>query len=366
MYLGHNNRGLASLNNPGFLGQSGYTLSGTIGWDQNVTLSNNASPFTVNGSAAPTLVMFDDFRNGTAGNVVANNTPGVAGSSNWLNTIVSGGTNASYQSTNRSGSGQCLRIRQNGDADTVYEALNLQFANTTGLYIFFGENSHGADYGTLTGAGTGNNWNYKLNWFMYNNFTKQAFNMVMMDVVNGLGQQFGSNDNPPFAPWDSGGGASYDPNNWNSIEYGYIGDPVNPTTADGRMFHGEWNVRNGGRHGATNTSQVLFNSGSGSSGTYSVGNSLAFPGLIEGAPSTLVIDRADAYIAIGSTAACRVMIGNASTIAACTSMMPCDITSWSAGAISFNLRQGAAASPSGNYVFWFDALNNGTPAGQFL
>lgn len=359
-----------------FIPDPGYSFSGVAGFDSDVVIGNSSAPF---GPTGPTLVMFDDFRSGTQGVAVANNTPGVAGSSNWLNSIAAGG-NSVYQGPSRSGSGNCLRVRKSGDSDVTYEALNLQFANTNAFYIFFAENSHGVDYNTLTGAGTGNNWNYKLNWLMFNNITAHAFNMVMMDIIGQSGstfQQFGSNDSTssggPLPLWDSGSGASYDNNNWTSIEYGYVADPNNPTTATGMMFHAEYCPRNSGRHGATSTgaspngatTNVLFNSGSGSAGTYSVANSLAFPGLIEGAPSTLVIDRADVYVAIGPNCLNRFFIGNSSAINTCTSLMPCTVNSWGASAVGIRLRQGAFSSLSGNYLYWSDNANNINRVGQF-
>lgn len=355
-----------------FIPQPGFSFSGSVGFDQPFTIMNASNPF---GPTGPTLIMFDDFRGGTPGAAVAAGAAGVSGSETWSNGGDSGYSgNPVYVAGNRSGSGNCIRIRTNGDGDASWEGLSLLFPSTTGIYIFWAENSNGTDYNALTGAGTGNAWNYKINWFQNNGFTGGAFEEILYGIhfANpGTSAGFGTND-PTFLPsWDIGSGIVFDPNNWNSVETGYVGDPNNPTTAPGLMFVFTYNPQNKaligqGRRGGSNNTLVLFNSAVGANGSYASGNTLRMPGLVQGAPSSLVMYRADVYVAIGPHAFNRFFVGDASTAIQCETIMPCTIDSWSAGAVTMRPRQGAFTQLAGNYLYGsWDGANTIVPIGQF-
>lgn len=357
-----------------FIPDTGYSFSGSALFDNDITISNGTSPF---GATGPTLALFDDFRGGTPGNTIASGTSGVAGSSTWgANNGQSGVVgNLIYAAGNRSGSGNCIRLRDTTYSDISFNQSVISFAATQGLYIFWAENSHGYDYSTQTTNG-GNNFNYKMHWGMTGGHTGNAFNAWLPAVFGSAGapgqQNFGSNDEPPLLqPGGSGpffaSSAIWDPNNWNSAEMGCVGTDsapgllmcavYNPTTTRTGKSTGQFLTQI--------TSRTIFSNTTGSSGTYDTMNTVSVPGLIQGFAVPTVIDRADYYVAVGANCLNRFFIGDQPTIGACTTIMPCTINSWSANSVSIRLRRGAFSSPSGNYLYWSDSNNNISRAGRF-
>lgn len=368
-----------------FIPDNNYGYTGTGAFDSSFTLTNITNPF---GATGPTLIMLDDFRGGTAGNQMTTNTAGLAGSSNWV--VGSGGSAGQfgmpiYEATGRNPTAKSIRIFNNNGTFTPYAAW-LSFAATQGMYIFWAENSNGSDYTTFINNGGSTNWNYKMTWFNHNNTTAGCFNAVMPVLVlatagvAGFNLYLSSND-LSFLPqyFISGGGNYFDPNNWTSLETCWVGNASNPTGAAGILMAASYSPKNfsqtgHGRRIQTDTSDIAFNSATGANGTYASGNSLFFPGLIEGVPpantqgvgpSGVQIDRTDAYVAVGFNCLNRIILGDQSTILNCQNIMICDVTSWSAGSITMNLRQGPFANYHNVHMFWSDAANTITHAGYF-
>jgi hypothetical protein len=269
---------------------------------------------------------------------------------------------------NRSGSGNSIRIYNANDTYSPHQLL-LSFASTIGIYIFWAENSHGGNYNAFT-KNFGNPWNYKMHWFMQNQHSGGAFNEWLPALFGGSGpcyQQFASNDVPPLPNWWVADPSKWDPNHWTSAELAFVGNAANPTGANGLIYLALYNPKNNGQWAASNTSKVLFSATTGKNGDYASANTLSVPGLIQGVPAGVVIDRADYYVAIGPYCMARFFIGNASTVGACTSIMPCMPVSWAAGSWTIRLRRGAAPSPgpSGWSLYGSDARNRISLVGTF-
>lgn len=360
-----------------FIPDAGYSYIGPVAWDSpGFTITKSGGGM---GSVGPIQAMADDFRAGTVGNTVPVNQPGIYGSSTWGQ--FSGHNMPTYQAA---GNGNCVRLRNNGDSDITFACLFLQFAATTGIRIFFAENSHGIDYNTQTSSG-GNNWNYKIHWLLQNQNTGGAFNewitAVRLNTPSGTAQAFGSNNSMPgpLPTWDVGDGSEYDPNDWTSVKVIYRGDPNNPTTATGLMSIGTFTHKNNGLHGGSNTTFVLFSSTTGPNGDYASANGLTCPGIIQGITTTAIIDRADYNIQVGPNCCNGFWIGNASTWAACTSINPCTIdtttqgvaaTGWTDSTVSMTPRRGVRGFPatlqnSGLHLYREDVNGNVTHVGVF-
>jgi hypothetical protein len=88
------------------------------------------------------------------------------------------------------------------------------------------------------------------------------------------------------------------------------------------------------------------------------------PGLIQ-RTGIATCDRSDVLLTIGDGCACGFRLGDQSTLAACNNVQDCDVVSWSAGSVTFNLRQGPFISISGLHLYWSDIDGNWNHVGQF-
>jgi hypothetical protein len=305
---------------------------------------------------------------------------------------------------NRSGGISC-RILDNeraGDGGVFGRRINIPFkADYTAVYFFYAEHWHGWDGGNDEGGGGGY---YKHNWLQHNNTYGGGFNVVMPDFVqyddgkpsSAIYTVFGGNDsanpevtdaNQPFRTWvianRPSGIGRWDTNGWNSLECAYVGDPVNPTGASGYQYMGLYNapnkrainasIRSGPWNDGSTTRKYaepypLFLPGNAAHDPrlpYDRMNGMQFVGLM-GNIGRHTVDRADVYVAVGPNCMKRFFIGDADTLAKCTTIIPCTIDSWSAGAVTIRPRQGAFTAISGKYLYWSDLNNNISLAGQFL
>jgi hypothetical protein len=190
----------------------------------------------------------------------------------------------------------------------------------------------------------------------------------------------------PFRSWiianRSNGIGKWDSNGWNSLECAYLGDPVNPTRASGYQYMGLYNTPNKRainaslKSGSWNDGSTtwkyadpypLFLPGNAAHGPklpYDRMNGMQLVGLMQNI-GTHTVDRADVYVSVGPNCMKRFFLGDAAALARCTTIMPCTIDSWSPGAVTMRLRQGAFPGIPGTYLYWSDLNNNISLAGQF-
>lgn len=193
-------------------------------------------------------------------------------------------------------------------------------------------------------------------------------NSPLMPSAN-INTRFGGNSTGshgiPTSVWgitgDSNGIALLDPVGWNSWEQGSVGNSASPTTVGGIDYLAVYNAVNKRAVNATLNTNIWF---SASDPNFAFWRYLHFTGLMQSF-ARHTYDRADFYLAAGYNAYCRFFIGDASTPANCTTIMPCTIDSWTAGSVTMKLRQGAFAIPSGNHLYWADASNNISHCGVF-
>jgi hypothetical protein len=158
---------------------------------------------------------------------------------------------------------------------------------------------------------------------------------------------------------DSNGISKWDQSGWNSFEVAVFANVADPNTKPGLLACSLWNAPHK-RAISVNKAQTIFSKNA----SVQQFNTFQFMGLMQ-CIGTHTVDRANVYIAIGPNCLNRFFLGDASTLANCTKIMPCTIDSWSAGAVTIRPRQGAFTTISGTYLYWSDANNNISLAGQF-
>jgi hypothetical protein len=353
-----------------FTPQPGFSYVGGNSWDSQFTINSTSSPF---GSTGPTLLIHDDFRNGTAGNLMVDGSvPALGGSSVWNQNSP---TDLPYWwgGANRSG-GNSMRIMNNenpGQSGAPFgRKLKVLFGGEyTAVYYFYAENWNGWD-GLNDAGGVGGGY-YKHNWITEGDNTAQAFNQVLPDFVAQPNvNTYCQGNDPSFLPNvflnnPANGHDLWVRTGWNSLECAYVGNNANPTTATGLIYMSLWNATNFQNNNVSNTSNVLFSSTPGTSGSRASCNRVHVVGLIQDT-GTITVDRADFYMAVGPQCLSRVFLGDAPTLAACTTINLCTPASWSGSSITVTLRRGAfGATASGTYLYWSDANNNISLVGKF-
>lgn len=147
---------------------------------------------------------------------------------------------------------------------------------------------------------------------------------------------------------------------WNTRGFGIVADPVNPNTAVSLVYSVLYNAVNSRCYETRNSSHVCWSATT----NYSNVDRVQVPGLLQNT-GLCTIDRCNYYLAAGPGAYCRALLADSATLSTATKVQDCDVTSWSAGNISFNLRQGRATALLGSFLHWADVGCNYTYVGHF-
>lgn len=179
---------------------------------------------------------------------------------------------------------------------------------------------------------------------------------------SGAGLRSVAGDAVGISLWDPGSASGN--LGWNTSMHSLIGDAANPQVNNTRLI---WQVYNALFSQAINYNQSvgpIFAALSGYSGM----DTVQLVGLLQDT-GVITVDRSDVYCAVGdgvtSFATCRFMISDASTLALSTMVQDCDPVSWSAGSVTFNLRQGRFAALHNVHLWWVDGNGNVTHVGNF-
>ncbi|HUI61892.1 MAG TPA: hypothetical protein VLX90_16815 [Steroidobacteraceae bacterium] len=204
---------------------------------------------------------------------------------------------------------------------------------------------------------------WKTTWYTQGPYPSSEFEMIAPSFNEG--ENFACFGGSAYGIWPTNGipgfgiTASIDTTGgWNTWESYYSINPVR-SSADSVFFRSTCKNKNTDTGMSSNTAAAKY------PGIYV--DHLNIPGWNGDANDSRIqgnmqVDLADLYICgssgLGQGACARVMIGNASTLAACTDLAICTPTAWSNGSITCIIRCGGFQSMSGKYLFVLNASNN--------
>lgn len=351
---GTQSMGPAVLSVVGANGVSGGTAA--LGWSAAALLAGQSLTITTDGTynfgvIGPTVAVYHDFSGGTAGATVGNSDPQIgawSGNGNYSAGIyASGGRDGlscmSIFNTAYAGTGDTRKIR----------AKHVTFSNTAEVFVAWATKFPGG----ITGSGAANTWP-----------TASHFKQIWVSNNNGIGGGDG-NDIVLFS--HSGGGANATVGN-DSQETAYHSTAVdlNNYNFSGWNFYQEW-LKGGASPTAdpstiyacfananTKLEQTITNKKvfAATDGVINYVHAPGWWGNVDSAESGLnpLID--DIYIASGSGAAARVLLGDASTWTACRELWIAPPTAWGSTSVTCRLPS-TGGSISGMYAYLFDSSN---------
>lgn len=308
-------------------------VTGTISDGQSITITG-----TDFGATGPTVVLFDDFENGTNGSEIpTGSNSAVVGQ--WADITSLGHPTGHYSSTEaHSGSISYGLIFDNED---TYEQLGLSLSDISDFLICYWVN-----IGTVPAVPDGAN--FKMAWLLDNTLGNVASSdHTIPTTITSLpvtGLFVGSDDSQM---WD------YDHGEWECPSW---------ATDTWRRFccyiHGHassgtiklWETTGSGTAIVINKSSVATKRAS------SVWKMLTLPGYGR-ADSNGSAWYDDIYVASGTGAAARVEIGNNATYANCTNLAVCTPTAWGDTEITATVRAGSFTTGTA-YLFVVDASGN--------
>lgn len=337
-----------------FTPTAGFSHSGSF---------NNGSSFTINKSGGgfgtgPTIVVFADFRGGTPGADV-----GLAQTIGSFSSTNSGsGSQKPYFMTGARDGDTCMSTMSDalGAADTWAQCRLTGMADFTQFYIAR------AVYGDFTTSAQ-NNSNQKDVWVTRDGNVIGGGHDIYQGAFSGIfsnsgGQYyFGSTSSadPPYHNQELPNGGYYPRNEWTFNEHG-----VKPNTVAGEdALIDAFGTFCNATDGWVRSSSTGLTTGWGSNGVTPAWNTMDIPGDYQDRPSSghgvtppylTYYKWDDLYIAVGPNSWKRFLIGDASTLAACTALYIVPHTTWSDGSVTFTLPHTQWADLTGKHLFWID------------
>jgi hypothetical protein len=346
---------------------SGFGLSGTVGDGNSVTITG--SGFGANG---PEVVLFDDFAGGTTGAAIPMTSPKVG---TWTTT---GGSAPVYSATPYGNNPRSFSIANTAFAYSDGNSkrnLIKAYADTANLFISYAVKFNNG----WAGAPEAGRFKEGASPYFDSGADSTWKFVWASDGTPGL-----NDGTDPCMPTIPAGGLDnlVIGGNIFNLGGGYMMKPANS-----RFSFTDWTVVQAGLKlqpfGSLSTLH-LATSHPGQSGTVSATRTDAgvpsgrlpqtsrinFPGWFgnfssAGYPNGFDPVYSNIYVARGTGAWARVLIGNASTIATCSQLALCTPTNWAGNSITVNLRFGPFTSLSGKYLFVYDENNAVQRIGQF-
>lgn len=316
-------------------------VSGTISNGQSITISGSSF------GTGPTVVLFDDFEGGSAGQQLQTNLAPI-GTYNGVTTP----SLTSYSSATKVSGNYAARFVNTGYPADQHPCISLQTSTFSSFYISWWQQYPNNIPGCSIGS-----CNWKVIW-------------TMGDCCNDADITINSNGASAWLVFGNG-----DPE---IIYPQYLKDPAG-TSNDFTSVAGRWNrfqFFELGRENSTGVDQVLYTDVNGTrflqnqsnvqtllSGRTNHRYQFFINGYVRDTPnSDTIFD--DIYIAVGDYARARVEIGNANTYAGCTSLTMVTPTSWSSGSITGVVRSGNIAN--GNAWLYVTDSNGNRSSGYAI
>jgi hypothetical protein len=380
-----------------FVPNGAYSLSGTIGDGQLVTLTGSGF-----GSQGPTLVAYANFQNATVGSLWN----GVLefGSA----TVSAGGFGYSYIVANSKvpyGKGLVMGLEPTRKSSNIAYGQQCFNFGTAKTEIFSCSSilfPSGNNYANLSGGKTYAAAQVKLQWFLNNpifaNYSADSYCSFFCQNYD-YGLDYQSNHSAGVNPIEVTPTGFITPGygHWATSTLGVNDGLINPYQ-DSVLRHYTWMQLNApAGSGAGNILQTGFLNPGYKNATYNNNNialvpsgaspngfvQINHPGYVQNSsgtaaeaaqefnfdtPSYFILG--EIYMATGPGACARVEIGNASTYAACTQLALCTVESpswWSSSQIQLRLRSGIfyATGISGNFLYVTNSNNVTTQVGRF-
>jgi hypothetical protein len=321
-------------------------VTGTIADGQPLTIVGGG--FGTKSTAAP--VLWDDFQSATVGSNLPGRTPPVGSAGDYERINPSGVSSIPTISNTRSYSGDRCAYQRYTAGQEVFPKLANSVPNCTEVYIAFW-----AYYTRYTGTGSYGifKWNragggpdpYTANPRFYETIRPNSSGTVTTvdrGYLNGSGTTIWDQNQPGYSAANEP-----DANGWHFIEYLY--KLSTPGVADGKFF--KWS--DGLECSALGDSQMTRVTGETGEIEFVIS---CFDGMSSPPADTGVDLYLDNYW-IDSTAQ-RVVVGNASTWAACTRKDPQPATAWSGASISVTANLPNYSSGNTVYFYVVDADNS--------
>jgi hypothetical protein len=346
----------------GFTRDPGFDLLGTVGDGNSVIITG--SGFGANG---PEVVVFDDFAGGTTGAAIPLSSPKVGA---WTRT---GGSAAPIYSATPYGSNARSMSIYNSAVSGGKRIFTKDYTDTANLFISYAVKFNNGRAGApvagrfkddaLGDSGVDSTW--KFAWaadgepgatLSADSGTDPIFPTINSDNLRMAGNFYG-----PFGlNMLNTPSTRFSFTDWTVVQGGVKLQPAGSLCTN---YLATTHPTQSGTVSATRTEDRV------QSGLQAQTSRINFPGWFGNFSTYTDFDPVytNIYVARGTGAWARVLIGNASTIAACTQLAFCTPTSWaSAGnSITVNMRYGPFTSISGKYLFVYDENNAVQRIGQF-
>jgi len=306
-------------------------VTGTISNGQSVTISG-----TDFGATGPTVVLFDDFEDGTSGNAIPTGS-GSAVIGQWSDITALGHPTGHYSSAeSRSGS---LSYGLIFDNDDTYEQIGLQLSDISDFMLCYW-----VSIGTVPAVPDGAN--FKMAWLLDNtlgNIASSDHTIPTAITSLPITRLFVGSDDSQM--WDYVDGEWTCPS-WSTDTWRRFCCHIHGHASSGSIKM--WETTGSGTSLVINASSIATKRAS------SVWKMLTLPGYGR-ADSNGSAWYDDIYVASGSGAAARVEICNNATYTSATNCAIATPTSWGATSITATVRQGSFGASDNAYLFVIDS-----------